>query len=97
MKRYVLLFVLAFICCKSQKKSVLKPNYINFILFKDSIYVSVKNPLACPTFLILNNYSSDSIINLKVFEERTILKIKDSLLDTLAVLKKYNPTLKYDN
>lgn len=83
--------------CSNKSQEIEKPFYIDFQLTKDSIYVICKNPLACPTFVTLKNASKDSIINLKAFDKQIILRIKDSLLDTLSVLKKYDPSMKYGN
>lgn len=96
MKR--LLFALIVVlssCNKKQEEKIEKPFYINFKLSKDSIYVSAHNPLVCPTFVTYKDNLKDSIINLRPYEEKIFLQVKDSLLDTLSILKKYKLSMKY--
>ncbi len=95
MKSYWFVLIIVFLACNSASQKIIKPSYINFKLNKDSLIVSAKNPLSCPTFITFNKDTLDTIINLHPFEEKVILRLKDSLLDTLKVLEKYNPRMKY--
>ncbi|WP_439131348.1 M23 family metallopeptidase [Polaribacter sp.] len=95
MKFYWGIIIIIVFACNSQTKKIKKPSYINFKINKDSLIVSAKNPLSCPTFITFNKGTLDSKINIPPFEEKIILKLKDSLLDTLSVIKKYNPKMKY--
>lgn len=96
MKRCLfVLLLLFFISCKGTKQ-IQTPSYIAFSLANNSeLLVSATNPLACPTFITLQGFKEDSIINFKPFESKTILRLKDSLRDTISVLKEYDPKMKY--
>lgn len=95
MKWFSFLLMISIFACKSNQQEVVKPKYVSFKFNKDSIFVYVKSPVITKTFLKLSNVEEDSIINFEPFEKKLILKIRDSLLDTLQILKKYNPKLKY--
>ena len=95
MRWFVFILIVALNSCSNYKEKIEKPSYINFKLKNDTILVSVKNPLACPTFTTFKNKSKNSIVNFKPYEEKIILKVIDSKLDTLSILKKYNPSMKY--
>lgn len=97
MKWLFITFFIAAVSCGNNAKNIIKPKYVSFEIKGDSIFTYVENPLISPTFLVLRNYAEDSIINLKPFEKKLVLKTKDSLLDTLAILEKHNPRLKYGN
>ena len=97
MKKVLLFFLLMSIISCQTKKGVIKPSYISFSFKNDSIFVHGKSELACPTFMVLKNVEKDSIINFKAFEEKIVFVKKDKKLDTLQILKKQNPRLKYGN
>lgn len=97
MKWLYLFLIIITISCNEKQEKYVKPSYIKFKINSDSVFVQAKNTLHCPTFITFSNNLKDSIINLNPLEERTILKFRDSTLDTLKILKKYNPTMKYGN
>lgn len=97
MKWWLFFIFISSFSCKKEQKEYEKPSYIHIELKQDSIVIIAKNTLACPTFIAFNGNLKDSITNLNPLEERIILKVKGSLSDTLKILKKYNPVMKYGN
>ncbi|MHB0754939.1 M23 family metallopeptidase [Polaribacter sp. M15] len=95
MKSYWGFAIMMFFACKSAQEKIIKPSYINFKIKKNTLIVSAKNPLSCPTFITFNKDILDTVININPLEEKIILTLKDSLLDTLKVLKNYKPRMKY--
>ncbi|WP_397447001.1 M23 family metallopeptidase [Polaribacter sp. R77954] len=95
MKSYWGFAIVIFFACKSVQEKIIKPSYIHFKIEKNTLIVSAKNPLSCPTFITFNKGSLDTVIHINPFQEKVILKLQDTLPDTLKVLKKYNPIMKY--
>lgn len=68
-----------------------KPSYISFKHLNDSLFVNIKNSLACPLNLSLTNTNrkEKTRIDFKPFQEKTILAYKASEKDTTQIVKEF--------
>ena len=93
--RWLIIFVFTtFVSCKGVNQ-ISKPSYIDFSFKNEILTVKAKNSLPCPTFVTIKGFINDSVVNFKPFESKVILEFKDSIVDTLGILKKYDPKMKY--
>lgn len=94
MKKVLLLFLLA--NSLSQEK-ISKPSFISFETGKDSFFVYAKNPLRCPTFLILTNLKTekDSIINFEADQQQLVSKFTIAEMDSSSFLKNFKARMLY--
>ena len=90
----VLVLSLVFVSCGQSQK---KPSYISFKKLNDSIYVNVKNTLACPTHLNVTNLISkkQKVLDLKAYQEKTFLSFSSLEKDSIQILKEFDFSLKY--
>lgn len=85
---FVFIFLLSFLSCS---KTLTKPDFIDFSIKNDSIYVISKNPYPVPlsTQLIQNKTEKTEYIIINPSSDTTILRFSKKDTDTTAVLKDY--------
>lgn len=85
---FVFIFLLSFVSCS---KTLTKPDFINFSIKNDSIYVVAQNPYPIPlsTKLIQNKTEKTDYIRLNPSSDTTILAYSKKDKDTITILKEY--------
>ncbi len=80
-----------FLSCIACSKKIAKPNFINFSLKKDSIYVIAKNthPFPLSAKIIENKTNNIKQIELKTNSDSIILRYSKKDTDTVTILKTY--------
>ena len=84
-------FCLSILSVISCSKKVNKPNFIDFKIENDSIYVLSKNKLVCPIYIkiIDRKTSKEQHKQLDAKGQSVILKYSKQEMDTLKILEKY--------
>ncbi len=87
--------VLLLSCASYEVK--IKPKYIKFEEFKDSIFVVVKNPILGNTFLKIKNLEQqkEKYIEFTKPDTLKILQFSKTEIDTLKILEKFDFSLQY--